>query len=124
MEKSEDPCDFLDKICESITGVKKGYISDSQGAILAESRSDESSATNDNDDLVRRIPRYFERLSKLNFGEARSMVVEGDDCSFVFLVASPLFLTFICDENANFSLLTELPNEMSDFLSHFQISDS
>lgn len=123
MEKSEDPCDFLDKICESITGVKKGYISDIQGVILAESsgRHDDTYANRDDYLLVRNFPQYFERLSKLNFGEAQSMIVEGDDCSFVFLSASPLFLTFICDENANFSLLTELPNEMSDFLSHLQI---
>lgn len=123
MEKSEDPCDFLDKICDSITGVKKGYISDKIGTILAESsgRQDDSSEKRDDYLLVRNFPQYFDRLSKLNFGESQSMIVEENDCSYVFLAASPLYLTFICDENANFSLLTELPNEMSDFLSHLQI---
>lgn len=120
MEKSEDPCDFLDKICESITGVKKGYISDKKGVILAES----SELLGEKDDLsfIDYFPQYFERLSKLNFGEARSMIIERDEYSIVLLQASPLYLAFICDENANFSLLTELPNEMSDFLYHLQMN--
>ena len=130
-----DTTDFLDKICESITGVKKAYISDIQGAILAESseRHDESS-TRDDFRLVRSFPKYFERLSKLDYGKSQSMIVEAEECSIVFLVATPLFLTFICDKNANFSLLTELPNGMKDFfeqpedmrtfLSKYQKSDS
>lgn len=114
---SFEPSGFLDKICQSITGVRKAYISDIQGSILAESSSqtDEPSTARDDITLVRSFPKYFERLGKLSFGEAQSMVVEAEDYSLVFLVVKPLFLTFICDENANFALLTELPKEMKDF---------
>lgn len=113
IEAINDPTAFLDRICESVTGVRKAYISDAQGVILAESSApqDQFAIT-----LVRSFPNYFDRLGKLSFGESQSVIVEGDDCSFVVLVSSPLYLTFICDQKANFALLTEIPNEMREFL--------
>jgi hypothetical protein len=108
-----DPAAFLDRICGSVTGVKKAFISDSQGAILAESSgaSDAEAIA-----LVRSSPAYFERLGHLSFGEMQSLVVECEDSSAVILVSTPLFITFICEEKANFALLTEIPNEMKDLL--------
>ena len=93
---------FLDSICESISGIRKIYISDVQGSILAES----SEAQNQFDiSLVRSFPKYFDRLGKLSFGDSQSMVIEGDDWAAVLLVSYPLYLTFICDEDANFALI-------------------
>jgi predicted regulator of Ras-like GTPase activity (Roadblock/LC7/MglB family) len=112
-ESLSDPKAFLDRICESVAGVKKAYISDSQGVILAE-----SSGESDDDaiSLVRYSPAYFERLSHLSFGEMQSLVVEAEDASAVILVSTPLVITFLCEESANFALLTEIPNEMRDIL--------
>ena len=116
-ENINDPTAFLDRVCSSITGVKKAYISDVQGAILAESSGaqDDFSLT-----LVRSFPKYVDRLGKLSFGDAQSMVVEGKGCSAVLLVSHPLFITFLCSEKANFALLREIPNEMKDFLAHLK----
>lgn len=119
IEGINDPAAFLDRVCSSVTGVRKAYISDSQGAILAESSSPE-------DDpqwvltLVRSFPNYFERLRKLSFGEPTSMVVDGDDCAVVILSSPPIFISFLCDEKANFALLTEIPNEMRDFIAQLK----
>jgi predicted regulator of Ras-like GTPase activity (Roadblock/LC7/MglB family) len=112
-----DPTAFLDRICASVTGVRKSYISDLQGAILAESSggSDDYSLT-----LVRSFPKYVERLGKLGFGSSQSMVVESEDASVVVYVSSPLFITFVCDLTANFALLTEVPTEMGDFLAQLK----
>ncbi|KAH0791994.1 hypothetical protein GPJ56_004069 [Histomonas meleagridis] len=107
------PKTFLDSICESVTGIKKIYISDIQGSILAESSGPqkESDIT-----LVRSFPKYFDRLGKLGFGESQSMVIEGEDCSVVLISSSPLYLAFICEETANFALVQSLPDDMREFL--------
>ena len=104
---------FLDSICESISVIRKIYISDVQGSILAES----SEAQNQFDiSLVRSFPKYFDRLGKLSFGDSQSMVIEGDDWAAVLLVSYPLYLTFICDEDANFALIQSLTEDMKTFL--------
>lgn len=114
-----DPAAFLDRVCSSVTGVRKAYISDSQGAILAESSAPEEDPqwvlT-----LVRSIPSYFERMKKLSFGEPKSMVIDGDECAVVLLSSPPIFISFLCDVNANFALLTEIPNEMKDFIAQLK----
>jgi hypothetical protein len=112
-----DPKAFLDRICESITGVRKVYISDLQGAILAESSlpGEDFSVI-----LVRSFPKYIERLGKLSFGEAQSMVIESDECCAVLVVSSPLLITFLCEKHTNFSLLTQIPSEMKEFIEHLK----
>ena len=103
----------MDSICESVTGVKKIYISDIQGSILAES----SGPQNEFDiTLVRSFPQYFDRLGKLEFGESQSMVIEGENYSAVLISSSPLYLAFICEETANFALIQSLPDDMREFL--------
>jgi predicted regulator of Ras-like GTPase activity (Roadblock/LC7/MglB family) len=116
-EPFSDPTAFLDRICESVTGVRKAYISDGQGAILAESTgpTDDYALT-----LVRSCPTYLDRLNRLEFGHTQSMVVECGESSAVVLVSSPLFLTFLCEEDANFALLTEIPNEMEELLTQLK----
>lgn len=116
-ESLGDPKAFLDRICESITGVRKAYISDLQGVILAESSSfcEDFSVI-----LVRSFPKYIERLGKLSFGEPQSMVVESDECCAVLVISSPLVITFLCEKNANFALLTQIPNEMRDIIENLK----
>lgn len=109
----KDPKEFLDSICESISGIRKIYISDVQGSILAE-----SSNPQDQFDLslVRSFPMYFDRLGKFSFGSGQSMVIEMDGWAAVLFVSSPLYLTFICDEDANFALIQSLTDDMKAFL--------
>ena len=119
LDNSNDPTAFLDRVCSSVTGVRKAYISDSQGAILAESSSPEDEPqwvlT-----LVRSFPSYFQRLRKLQFGEPASMVICGEDSAVVLLSSPPLFMSFLCSNKANFALLTEIPNELKDVIAQLK----
>ena len=114
IEPVADPSGFLDKVCLSVTGVEKAFISDNNGVILAE-----SSAPQDDFSLmvVHSFPKYCERLNKLDLGSLQSLIVEGPTGSFVIVSYENLFLVFLCKQTANFALLTEITNEMKEFLS-------
>ncbi|EAY18087.1 hypothetical protein TVAG_306070 [Trichomonas vaginalis G3] len=119
MEESDanTPTTFLDNLAKSVHGVKKIYISDSHGAILAES----SAPKNEKEEkIVRSFPTYNDRLGKLSYGNNKSIIVECNDTSYVMCETESFFITFVCSKDANFSLLSEFPNDMSGFLTQLR----
>jgi len=104
---------FLNQICESVSGVRKIFITDSRGAILAESSEP---ANDEMIQIVRSFPNYYERLSKLSYENPKSMVIEEETYTYMLIVSQSFFITFVCSHDANLSLLGEFPNEMRDFL--------
>ena len=113
IDSSEGPTTFLNKICESVTGLKKIYITDMHGAILAES----SLLSNELDSqIVRSFPTYFDRLGKISYGDPKSIVITSNNNAYLLMVSEGFLITFVCNPNANLALLNEFPDEMQDFL--------
>jgi hypothetical protein len=48
--------------------------------------------------------------------DTQSIAVECGENSAVVAVSSSLFLTLLCDDRADFTLLTEIPDEMQNLL--------
>lgn len=116
-DPSYAPTTFLDNIVKSVHGVKKVYISDSHGAILAESSAPRSES---DEKLVRSFPTYYDRLGKLSYGNNKSITVECKDSIFLLCEAESFYISFVCEKDANISLLSEFPNEMSNFLNQLK----
>ena len=114
-----DPTTFLDKICSSVTGVIKGYIMDTQSNILAE-----SSLRIEDPDVLRVVRAFPSQYRKLQSKKLISLTTATDKYTYMNLVVSPLLITFVCEENANLSLLSQLPGEMTEFVSHLQAYQS
>lgn len=112
-DSAPEPSEFLDNIVQSISGLKKVYISEMSGAILAE-----SSAIADSSDetVVRSIPNYYQRLGKLSYGNIKSITIECAANTYILLESHSFFITFVCEKDANLCLLSEFPNEMGEFL--------
>ena len=111
------PTNFLDDLVKSVHGVKKIYISDMDGAILAESSELRSESE---EKVVRSFPTYYERLGKLSYGSSKSIVVECENSLFVLFESQNFLITFICERDANVALLSEFPNEMNNFLTQLR----
>ena len=117
IDENSGPTAFLDNLVKSVHGLRKVYINDRSGAILAESSAPRSET---DEFAVRSIPNYTERLSKLSYGPTKSIVVESDDSIFVSIESHGFLISFICDVDANVSLLSEFPNEMDNFLTQLK----
>ena len=117
LDGNSGPTTFLDNLVKSVHGVRKVYISDPQGAILAESSAPRSES---DETVVRSFPTYSERLSKLSYGSNKSIIVECENTIFVSIESQGFLITFICDTDSNVALLAEFPNEMSNFLTQLK----
>ena len=117
IDANSGPTTFLDNLVKSVHGVRKVYISDPQGAILAESSEPRSES---DEQVVRSFPTYSDRISKLAYGSTKSIVVECENSIYVSIESQTFLITFICNKDANVALLSEFPNEMGEFLTQLK----
>lgn len=104
---------FLDKFCDTTVGLRKIYITESSGAILAESSHQRQMF---DEKIVKMVPKYFERLKNSFLGANRDMTIKTDDFIYLIIEKQSFFITFVCSTKANIALIQEFPKDIEDFL--------